>query len=141
MDCLSADEVIAEEIKDASLVLPRSIMASLFLNGALGFVMLVTYLFCIGNVGDVIQSETHYPYIQVFYNVTRSHGGASTMASILIVLTICGCISNVATASRQLFAFARDGGMPFSPFLAYVSVTPDVNFIIRRSPSITDCCI
>lgn len=96
-------------------------MASLFLNGALGFVMLVTYLFCIGNVEDILSTPTGYPFIQVFYNVTNSHGGASAMTSILIVLTVCGCISNVATASRQLFAFARDGGMPFSAFLSHVS--------------------
>ena len=117
-----AEQNIAEEIKDSSLILPRSIMASLFLNGALGFVMLVTYLFCIGNVEDILQTKTGYPFIQVFFNATNSHGGASAMTSILIILTICGCISNVATASRQLFAFARDKGMPFSAFLSHVSV-------------------
>lgn len=96
-------------------------MASLFLNGALGFVMLVTYCFCLGNVEDILGTKTGYPFIQVFYNVTNSLGGASAMTAILITLTVCGCISNVATASRQLFAFARDGGLPFSPFLAQVS--------------------
>lgn len=95
-------------------------MASLFLNGALGFIMLVTYCFCLGNVEDILGTHTGYPFIQVFYNVTNSLGGASAMTAILITLTVCGCISNVATASRQLFAFARDGGLPFSPFLAQV---------------------
>lgn len=95
-------------------------MASLFLNGALGFVMLVTYCFCLGNVEEILGTTTGYPFIQVFYNVTNSLGGASAMTAILITLTVCGCISNVATASRQLFAFARDGGLPFSPFLAQV---------------------
>lgn len=98
-------------------------MASLFLNGALGFIMLVTYCFCLGNdVGELLGTKTGYPFIQVFYNVTGSAGGATAMSSILIVMTVCSCISNVATASRQLFAFARDGGMPFSPFLAHVGV-------------------
>ena len=115
-----ANRATAEEIKDASIILPRSIMASLFLNGALGFVMLVTYCFCLGNVEDILGTKTGYPFIQVFYNVTNSLGGASAMTAILITLTVCGCISNVATASRQLFAFARDGGLPFSPFLAQV---------------------
>lgn len=117
----NADSATAEEIKDASLILPRSIMASLFLNGALGFIMLVTYCFCLGNVEEILGTPTGYPFIQVFYNVTNSHGGASAMTAILISLTVCGCISNVATASRQLFAFARDGGLPFSPFLAHVN--------------------
>lgn len=112
---------LAEEVKDSSLILPRSIMASLFLNGALGFTMLVTYCFCLGNdLEGILSTKTGYPFIQVFYNVTNSAGGASAMTAILIVLTVCSCISNVATASRQLFAFARDGGMPFSAFLAHV---------------------
>lgn len=123
-DCkeLSANLSLAEEVKDSSLVLPRSIMASLYLNGALGFIMLVTYCFCLGDdVDGILGTKTGYPFIQVFYNVTKSAGGASAMTAILIVLTVCSCISNVATASRQLFAFARDGGMPFSSFLADVS--------------------
>ena len=135
-----ADRETAEEIKDASLVLPRSIMASLFINGALGFVMLVTYCFCLGNVEDILTTKTGYPFIQVFYNVTKSAGGASAMTSILITMTVCGCISNVATASRQLFAFARDGGMPFSPFLAHVRLlteisTQNVDVITRSNPA------
>lgn len=117
-----ANRSSAEEVKDSSLILPRSIMASLFLNGALGFTMLITYCFCLGNdVIDLLNTKTGYPFIQVFYNVTNSAGGASAMTAILIVLTVCSAISNVATASRQLFAFARDGGMPFSEFLAHVS--------------------
>lgn len=115
-------------------------MASLFINGALGFVMLVTYCFCLGNVEDILTTKTGYPFIQVFYNVTKSAGGASAMTSILITMTVCGCISNVATASRQLFAFARDGGMPFSPFLAHVRLltemsTQNVDVITRSNPA------
>lgn len=108
-------------------------MASLFLNGALGFIMLVTYCFCLGNVEDILGTHTGYPFIQVFYNVTNSLGGASAMTAILITLTVCGCISNVATASRQLFAFARDGGLPFSPFLAQVSPSFFASTLFRWS--------
>ena len=30
-------------------------------------------------------------------------------------------MSNMATASRQLFAFARDKGLPFSPWFAHIN--------------------
>jgi amino acid transporter len=62
-----------------------------------------------------------YPFIQVFAEGTQSIGGATTMTSILIILSTFCCITNIATASRQLFAFARDQGIPFSSFFAYVS--------------------
>jgi hypothetical protein len=41
-------------------------------------------------------------------------------------MCLCSTISNVATASRQMFAFARDRGMPCSDFLCrWVSVQLD----------------
>lgn len=110
----------AEEIQDASRVLPLAMMGTALLNGALGYIMLISYLICMGNVEEVMESPTGFAFIQVFYNSTQSRVGASVMTTILIILTMCGTISNVATASRQMFAFARDNGMPFSSFLAYV---------------------
>ena len=119
----------AEELKDASRVLPVAMMWTLLINGVLGFAMLITLCFCLGNVENILSTPTGYPFIQVFYNTTNSHTGTTVMTCILIVLTICGAISNVATASRQLFAFARDNGLPFSKFLAYVSRSVLVTFM------------
>ena len=45
------------------------------------------------------------------------------MACIIILMALCSTISNVATASRQMFAFARDQGLPFSEFLSQVSMS------------------
>ena len=82
--------------------------------------MLVTFCFCLGNINDALSTPTGYPFIQVFYAVTGSHAGTSIMTCILVVLAICGCICNVATASRQMWAFARDRGLPFSGWLSQV---------------------
>lgn len=95
-------------------------MWTVIINGSLGYVMLITFCFCVGDVGTALSTPTGYPFIEVFYNATNSHAGTTIMTCILITLTVCGCISNVATASRQMFAFARDNGLPFSGFLAYV---------------------
>lgn len=35
-------------------------------------------------------------------------------------MAIFGAVNNVATSSRQLFAFARDHGLPFGAFLSHV---------------------
>lgn len=124
LQILEADWTLAEEVRDASSVLPKAIMSSLFLNGVMGFIMLVTFCFCFGSLtsdDSALGSPTGYPYIQVFASVTNNNGAASAMSSILIILTVCGCISNVATASRQMYAFARDQGLPFSAFLSHVS--------------------
>lgn len=58
---------LAEEVSNASLTIPRVITCSMLLNGVVGFVMMVTLLFCLGDLGRVLNSPTAFPYIQVFY--------------------------------------------------------------------------
>ena len=54
------------------------------------------------------------------------------MTSILILVTIGGCINNVASASRQLWSFARDEGLPFSKFLAHVGFPHDHDDMVNH---------
>lgn len=112
---------MSEEIRDASLTLPKAMMLTVLINGTLGFIMLVTFCFCLGDVQTILSDARVMPFVQTFLIATKSHVGTSVMTTILIMLTTCGCITNVATASRQMFAFARDQGLPFSKFLAHVS--------------------
>ncbi|KAL8698287.1 MAG: hypothetical protein Q9201_006657 [Fulgogasparrea decipioides] len=104
---------ISEEVRNASKTIPRIMVGTLIGNGAMGFIMLVTLCFCISDLESVLETPTGYPFIQVFYNVTQSTAGATTMTCIMVIVTQCGAITNMTTASRQLFSFARDQGVPF----------------------------
>lgn len=42
------------------------------------------------------------------------------MTLIMIILSLAGGMTNMATASRQLFAFARDKGVPFNTWFSHV---------------------
>ncbi|CZR57703.1 related to amino acid transporters [Phialocephala subalpina] len=119
---IGADSAVhmSEEIKDASLVLPRAIIWAASINGTLGFIMVITFCFTLGSVTDILTSPTGYPFIQVFFNATNSNVGTSIMTSILIVNITSACISTVATVSRQTWSFARDRGLPFSDFISHV---------------------
>lgn len=66
------------------------------------------------------------PFPQIFENVTQSTGGATALTTLMLILLLFGIINQVTTTSRQLYAFARDRGMPFSDFLAYVRPGWDV---------------
>ena len=119
---LGADSAVhmSEEIKDASITLPRAIMTSAFLNGALGWVMTITFCFCLGDLYSIIETPTAQPFIQVFYNSTGSYAGASILTALIIINITSACISTVATVSRQTWAFARDNGLPFSSWITPV---------------------
>ena len=89
-------------------------ISTVILNGILGFVMVVTFCFCITDLQAALSTSTGYPFIAVFYAATNSKGGTTIMVLIVVLLIICCAISQLATASRQAFAFARDEGLPFS---------------------------
>src|SRR5271154_3827037 len=131
---LGADSAVhmSEEIKDASVVLPRAIMWAAGINGTLGWIMLITFCFTSGDLTTILESPTGYPFIQVFYDTTNSKAGTSIMTAILIVNITSACISTVATVSRQTWAFARDKGLPFSSFIGYVSTALSVIIVHRR---------
>lgn len=111
---------IAEEIQDASLTLPKAIIWSAILNAILGFLMAVTLIFTLGDIGNILATKTLQPFIQVFFNATQSYGGTNAMTAIVIILLVSCCISEVATASRQIWSFARDRGLPASGWLSQV---------------------
>jgi choline transport protein len=108
-------------VQDASIVIPKALIWSVLPNGIMALVMGATFIFCIGDIDEILASPTNEPFIQVFFNATQSRAAATIMTSIIIVMLTSACISEVATASRQLWSFARDGGLPYSHWLSHVS--------------------
>lgn len=121
---LGSDSVahMAEEIEDAGVIVPKSMVWTFLLNVPFTFGLLLTYLFCIGNVSDAIASTTGLPFIYVFQNATGTVGGTAGMTVVVLLLLIMITISSMASTSRQTFAFARDNGLPFSKWLGHVSL-------------------
>jgi choline transport protein len=114
--------ITAEEIRDASLTLPKAIMWSVAINASLGFIMAVTLIFTLGDVNSLFNSVTRQPFIQLFYNATQSYAGTNVMTAIVIILLSACCVSEVATASRQIWSFARDRGLPGWSWISRVSL-------------------
>lgn len=112
---------LAEEVRHASVVVPRMMLTTIVLNGALGFIMLVTFCFCITDLeAQILSSTSVFPYVDIFLSATESPQGTIAMVSIITALSICANLSVVAAASRQAWAFARDEGLPFSGWLRKV---------------------
>ena len=120
---------MSEELKDASRVLPSAMMWGSFFNALFGLLMLITLCFCLGpdwqdNVlGLTTETQTGIPIIQVLLNSTGSVPATIFMTTILILLSMVGTITCIASSSRQVWAFARDKGFPFSNFIARVCLS------------------
>jgi len=111
---------MAEEISNAAINIPRAIVGSMLLNGLLGFAMMLTILFCIGDLTTVVDTKTGFPFIQIFFDSVGSVAGATTMAAVVLALTWACAIGITTTASRMTWSFARDRGTPFSKIISRV---------------------
>ena len=131
----SADSIchLAEELKDAGKWLPRCMVGAAALNFTISFLMLLTVLFRAGNINDAINSPTGQPYIEILLNATGSVAGTAVMVAYIILSLMFCAINMVTTSSRQLYSFARDGGTPFSPWLAKVCSVPSVRWAVWDS--------
>ena len=91
------------------------------MNVSMTIAMAGIYITSIGDLDTVLGTSFGVPFIQVLYDATHSRAGTSVMASIVIIQMISACISEGACASRQIWSFARDHGLPGSRWLAKVS--------------------
>lgn len=118
----NTDKSIAEEVQNASTIVPWCMICTILLNGILGFAVVLAFCFCVGDLEIALTSPTGYDFIEVFYNATDSSAATSVMTSVLITLVICASFGFLASSSRQTWAFARDRGLPFSDYLAHVRI-------------------
>lgn len=101
----------------------------MILNGLLGFAMMLTVLFCLGDLSTVVGTKTGFPFIQIFADSVPSIAGATTMAAIVLALTWACAIGITTTASRMTWSFARDRGTPFSNLIMKVDKRTQVPII------------
>lgn len=114
---------LSEEVKNASLTVPRVMIFTVLLNGILGFISIVTYVACIQSVEEqILGSTAAFPFMEVFAVATGSNAGAIGMTIPFIVLAYSMTLNSVAAASRQAWAFATDDGLPFSSWFRKISI-------------------
>lgn len=115
---------IGEEVKNPATSVPRSMILAVIINGVLAFGWIIALLFSIGDVDTALESPTGYPIIEIFYQATGSVGAATAMMSAIIIIAFFAVFGILASTSRLTWAFARDNGLPFSNFFAYVRNVP-----------------
>lgn len=124
--CFSYDTnkaFVRYQTKDAAIVVPKAMISSFMINAALAFVMTVTFCFCLRDYSHALDSPAGawgLPFIQVFVDATDSVAAGTTLIAALTSLQVLGIVNWMASNARQIFAFARDEGFPFSRWIARV---------------------
>ncbi len=112
---------LAEEVEEASFTVPRAMIATSAVNYTLAFIMTVTVFSTLGDdVMALMSTPLGQPWIQILLNATGSIAATNILTVVICLLLLFCSVNQVTAASRQLWSFARDKGLPFSGWLSYV---------------------
>jgi amino acid transporter len=109
----------SEETVQAARNVPKGLLRSVYLSGLFGWVMVASFVLAMPRVADAARQGD-----QVFFwlmkQVLPGTAGTLLWAGIVLANYLCG-LACVTSTSRMTYAFARDGGLPFSGALKKVS--------------------
>ena len=110
----------AEETRNAAREAPRGMMHSVFWSFAFGYVMICAFILALPSVEEgAKQGWNAFPWLM-------SQSAMPVMLKNILIIGIvvanflCA-LAGLTSTSRMMYAFARDGGLPFSNALRQVS--------------------
>lgn len=111
---------IAEEVKDPSRKVPRAMIWTLAVGGAVTIFLVFALILAVPDIGAVISGDNPYPIDAI---LAASFGDVgSKIALALILFAFVSCTIAIQGASiRLVYSFARDGMMPASAALSRVN--------------------
>jgi amino acid permease (GABA permease) len=106
---------MTEETHEAARSGPRGIVMSIVVSLAAGWVLLIGLTFAIQNYTKELASATGVPPAQIFIDAAGVTTGKLLLLIVIGAQLFCG-MSSVTANSRMIYAFSRDGALPFSSF-------------------------
>lgn len=117
----------SEETLGAAETVPRGIVQSVLISGIAGWVLLSAVVLAAPSVAEAAaRGEGAFPWI--LHRALPKWLASAFAAGIVAAQYLCG-LATVTSASRMAFAFARDGGLPFSKAVRWVCPR-------RRTPAV-----
>ena len=109
---------LAEETHDPARRTAWGIVSSVAVSAVAGYLLLAAVTLGIADL-RAVASDTHAPLL-IMRGVLGEAGGRGAMGLALAAMWFCG-LSSVTSASRTVYAFARDAGLPASRHIGRVS--------------------
>ncbi|KIK65794.1 hypothetical protein GYMLUDRAFT_38280 [Collybiopsis luxurians FD-317 M1] len=117
---------ISEEARNANVAIPRAVILSTAATCVLGWAINVSLAFNMGKDMDgILSNSIGQPLATIFFNALGQRGTLGLWTILIIAQFMMGT-SMLVSSSRQVFAFSRDGALPFSKYLYYVNTSLSV---------------
>jgi amino acid transporter len=117
---------VSEETHDPARRAPWGIVSAVLVSAAFGYAFVAALTLALPDVATTAADDN--PPVYIVRHALGERAGNAAMGLAIVAMWFCG-LSSVTSASRTLFAFARDGGVPFSERIRRVSAvhkTPEV---------------
>ncbi|MCJ1258175.1 GABA-specific high-affinity permease [Lignoscripta atroalba] len=112
---------MSEEAANATKAVPYGILMSIASCWLFGFIIVIVLAACINqDLESVLGSPFGQPIAQIYYDALGKRSTLGLMSLLFIVQFLMG-LSILVAASRQTWAFSRDGALPFSGFFRPIS--------------------
>ncbi|OAL38903.1 hypothetical protein AYO20_01654 [Fonsecaea nubica] len=112
---------ISEEATNATKAAPLGILFSIGSCWLFGWICCIVIAACMSqDLDSILGSPFGQPMAQIYYDALGKNGALGFMALLMIVQFLMG-VSILVAASRQAWAFSRDGALPFSSFFRHIS--------------------
>ncbi|KAI9358723.1 amino acid/polyamine transporter I [Pilaira anomala] len=106
---------MSEETKNAEIAGPVGMTMAVIVSSIMGFLFILAFLFCIQDFPVTLNSSTGFPVMQIMVDCVGNAGAIVMMVMLIIACWQCG-FASVASNSRMIYAFSRDGAMPGSKY-------------------------
>lgn len=128
---------MSEETHDAAIRGPVAIRAAILVSGITGWMLTVTFCFCMSDYEAIMATRTGLPVAQIFFNAGGKTGGTIMWFFVMLVQFFTGCSAMLANA-RMAWAFSRDAAFPFSRYVTHlpaVLLATPVDHVSIRKPT------
>ena len=109
----------SEETLAAQTTVPRGIIRSVLISGLAGWLMLAAMILAMPSL-DQAASQGPNVFFWLLDSVAPKAVCGLLLSGIILAQYLCG-LATVTSASRMTYAFARDGGLPFSKQLKKIN--------------------
>ncbi|WVW86520.1 hypothetical protein I302_108569 [Kwoniella bestiolae CBS 10118] len=111
---------ISEEATNASMAVPQAIVGAIGSAGVLGTVILVILSLTMGPDVAAVNDDALGQPLAFIYLQAFGQKGSLALWSFMCIAQLSMTASLILPSSRQAFAFARDGALPFSRFFHHI---------------------
>jgi choline transport protein len=110
---------MAEEVRDASSAIPKAMVSIWLVNSLLALITFITVAYHLPAVDEALDDPTLQPIIYILRQ-SMSTVWLTVLLTLICFILVCTNVAYLAGVTRDIWAFARDQGFPFSNWLSKI---------------------